>query len=516
MAIRSDGTGDVKGYYIRPGARLSGVNFNNADLERANLEGADLTGVSLLNAKLYRAKLRGAKLININLSYADLSGANLRGSNLGVANFSKPDKDNPYGAKLIAADLRDADFSGSDLFGARLSDTILSGLDLSGLDMRGAYLDRARLAGTNLEDSDLRGAYLVGACLPNANFKGAKLDGANLSKTCLKYSCNYSPDFIKLEQTFIREQYGNYIPSEDYDGEGIPPNFEGATLKGAFISGATLVGANFTNADLTDADLTNSDLSGANLTGANLTGADIRNLNLDGAILTGAILPPGRPTAFRSYGVMTGPILKMSKPGSPARAAEFKKKYPAEFERLKSDMGGRDFSETLRESLRDKYRTPFDWVITRGFYTGYKQRYSLCKNNFAIFNVNIEAPEYTSRQRDLLLRLSYVAKERNHPFSISPLFAVGWIRYNKDDERGVFLIEEVQSDVKGIESWFGNPARENFLLHLTKLQPENLGELAEIIGMLKQYASRVYEDAIGLIYQEAEARHTLSVLNRRR
>ena len=71
MAINPEtGTGEVKGYYIGPGADLA-----EADLTEANLAEADLTGADLYKADLTGADLTGATLRGANLWQADLTGA---------------------------------------------------------------------------------------------------------------------------------------------------------------------------------------------------------------------------------------------------------------------------------------------------------------------------------------------------------------------------------------------------------------------------------------------------------
>jgi len=130
------GAVEVRGYQIRPKAKLP----------KADLSGVDLSGVDL--TKVYLTK-------------ANLSGANLSGANL-------------YGAYLNNADLSGADFSGADLTGAFLSKANLSGANLSGANLHKAWLDKADLSG-----ADLSGANFGGARSPEeANFSGAKADNA--------------------------------------------------------------------------------------------------------------------------------------------------------------------------------------------------------------------------------------------------------------------------------------------------------------------------------------------------
>ena len=360
------------------------------------------------------------------------------------------------GANLAGADLRYAHLDGAnleraDLVGAHLDGANLERADLVGANLRGAHLTRANLVGANLQGADLSGADLEGANLSSADLRSAKLQGANLS--------------------------------------------------GANLGRANLEGANLTDANLVDADLAGADLRDADLAGADLTGADLRDADLAGADLTEAILP-APPRSARSYGALTGPILKIGKPDSPAKAADFKRRYPAEFERLKADTSGRDFTDSLRESLRDKYRTPFDWIVTSKKYASTEQRHSAKPNEIMLLNVDTKDDRYTPHQRSLLEKLAEVSRRSGHPHEKSPLFTIGWVRYAKDDEHGVLLIEEAQSDVEVVRTKMKGDTEESQQLRAAGINPE---EYVEVLNLLHPYSARFYEDAIGLVYQEAEA-----------
>ena len=67
--IGPDGTGTVKGYYIGPGAVLSGANLSGADLSGADLSGAILYGADLVGADLSGADLSGADLVDADLTW---------------------------------------------------------------------------------------------------------------------------------------------------------------------------------------------------------------------------------------------------------------------------------------------------------------------------------------------------------------------------------------------------------------------------------------------------------------
>ncbi|KAF3848470.1 hypothetical protein F7725_014967, partial [Dissostichus mawsoni] len=73
--------------------RCQGLNFNGADLCRANLKGVDMEGSQMTGINLRVATLKNAKLKNCNLRGANTGrnrpGANLRGSNVKGAIFEE-------------------------------------------------------------------------------------------------------------------------------------------------------------------------------------------------------------------------------------------------------------------------------------------------------------------------------------------------------------------------------------------------------------------------------------------
>ena len=361
-----------------------------------------------------------------------------------------------------------ADLTGLDLFKA----------DLQGLDLTGVDLRDARFVFCDLREVNLTGAYLLGA-----TFLNSPLTEANLTSAVM--------DGIDLIGANLIEATLNNASLDSAD-------LSGAVLHGAKLREACLRDADLCGADLEDADLTGADLRGANLLGAVLDGAD-----LTGAKLAGAILPPP-PRRVRSYGAMTGPILKMSKPDSPVRAAEFKKRYPSEFERLKADTAGRDFTDNLKAALRSKYASPSEWVVTSAMYRSIGQRLSDKPNRVLLFNVDTSSPEYTPHQRALLakLRKAVAEEHREHPSAPLPLFTVGWLRYAQNDLLGVMLIEEIQSDVQFLRTQEKGTFREIHQLEKADIDP---ADRAEVIELLRPYSSRFYEDAIGLVFQDAEA-----------
>lgn len=116
-------------------ADLRGVEFNQVALTKANFTNADLRGADLQNCFLRGANLSCAKLQGVNLAHAFLGDANLsrvecdehtnfeeadlQGANLSMANLqgSSLKQANLQLAQLVETDLRGADLSGCKVFG---------------------------------------------------------------------------------------------------------------------------------------------------------------------------------------------------------------------------------------------------------------------------------------------------------------------------------------------------------------------------------------------------------------
>lgn len=151
---------------------LSGVNFNETNLVRANLKGANLSKAKLIAANLFDANLSNTNLIKANLNDANLVRVDLSGAEL-------------FEADLAGANLSGADISEANLSGADLSEANISGADLFRTNLHGANLYMANLIETNLSETNLSGVNLSRADLREANLTGADLRGANISQSVL-------------------------------------------------------------------------------------------------------------------------------------------------------------------------------------------------------------------------------------------------------------------------------------------------------------------------------------------
>ena len=284
-------------------ATLTGANLNGSDLSKANLTGVVAGGITGTPTSLPSswalhggyfigpgADLTGANLGGANLGGIDLTGATLTGVSSGGITGTPIGL--PSGWKLLGgylvgpgANLSNADLTGLDLTGATLTGVVSGGITgtpiglPSGWKLLGGYLvgPGADLTNADLTSVDLTGATLTGDTLAGAKFAKATLTGV------ISGGIKGTPASLPSAWHFTR---GYLI--------GPGANLSGASIKGNL--GAFFM-ANVSGANLTGANLTADLLLGANFTGANLTGANLTldtwdsSTNFTGAILKGATLP---------------------------------------------------------------------------------------------------------------------------------------------------------------------------------------------------------------------------------
>ena len=193
------------------GRSLRNLDLSNVDFKGANLKGANLFGAKLADANLTKVDLRDANLnlswlIHANFTDADLTGASLVAPVVAEGLDAKTGEVPIFkGANMTNARVQ-ARFTGGDLRGARfvngdvsahlanqsmglmhteMSSANLRGADFSGTNMGHADLSYADIQGANFAGADLTRADLTGAEARGANFAGATLAGAELADTKL-------------------------------------------------------------------------------------------------------------------------------------------------------------------------------------------------------------------------------------------------------------------------------------------------------------------------------------------
>jgi hypothetical protein len=190
-------------------------------------------------------------------------------------------------------------------------------------------------------------------------------------------------------------------------------------------------------------------------------------------------------------------VLKLLGEG-PQAARDYKRKHPAEFERLKALTGGRDFDAATIQSIVAQTRGA-RWLITKQKYGAEAQR--LCSNNndVLLFNIDLEAQQLDDEAKAQLRKLSEVSRRSGHPHEKGDkLFTVGWVRYC--DGGKTWLVEEVQSDVYAARYGLKDEkTREQ--LREGGISPE---QFERSIEALKPWTERFYEDALGVTFALAK------------
>jgi uncharacterized protein YjbI with pentapeptide repeats/RimJ/RimL family protein N-acetyltransferase len=521
------------------GADLAGANLKGAIVQEVDFTGANLTGANATHLRgLGRFGADSVEFDGASLRYADLTGSHFRDSSFVNVDFTRADLREVV---FNSTDLRDADFTGADLYRTRFNlcerkgalglpaerlKAVLAGESRESL--RGLDFSNLELDGVDLSGRDLEGANFADASLATTSFRGASLDGCDFSKAYVTGADFTSTTLRATNFTSVQAERADFSETfcggTDFTGAKMAvAQFKNAEMTSADLTGASVtevdftgttfqgvkaVGAYFNRAILRNVEITSSKLDYATFKGADLTGsriaytsverADFTDAKMEDTVfddvdLSSATMPkPFRERLFQKahgYGRMSGPILKMDKPDAPTKAAEFKKKYPREAERLKADTQGRDLVPAVKEAVRAKYRSPRPWVLTRGKYTGSMQRYCGGPNEVVKFNIDLLDSDLTPSQQGRLRQLAETSRRSGHPHETDDLFTIGWVRYCEDNANETWLVEEVQSDVSIVRQKL---KEQDF--------PEDFREVVEILGPI---ADRFYHDALSIIFEMA-------------
>lgn len=146
---------------------LSGANASHADLAEAILKGANLENATLYAASLYKANL------GTDIPYEEIRNpvppseskkvlVNFQGANLSRANLRE--------AGLWMVDLRGADIAYADMSKARADRSTFSGMKVNSVNFFETFLNFCNFSQANIRQSNFRGAKLE-----KANFTGAQI-----------------------------------------------------------------------------------------------------------------------------------------------------------------------------------------------------------------------------------------------------------------------------------------------------------------------------------------------------
>ena len=176
-------------------ADLGGVELNGANLTNANFTSADMhssiwdAGVMVSNTVFRYTNLSGVDFHSVNLQSLDFYGANLSSTDMSYVVLD--------GSDLRQSDISGADFTGASLVGVLFNPGVVTngamftlatmyGIDMSNMTLSGAVgFQVADLRGANFSGSDASSASFYGADLRNADFRNANLSYADFTNAVL-------------------------------------------------------------------------------------------------------------------------------------------------------------------------------------------------------------------------------------------------------------------------------------------------------------------------------------------
>lgn len=144
-------------------------------------------------------------------------------------------------------------------------------------------MPHARLNGTDMRQTDFTGSDLYDVYFYNANLRRSNFDGANLTEVVMTHA--------GLNGATLCEAVNTVVPVLN-TGEAVPARLHGALADDVNFDGAGLVDALFDTRKPTDPKIKDrrTGLEGAHFPYANLQGANFRRAELAGADFRGANL----------------------------------------------------------------------------------------------------------------------------------------------------------------------------------------------------------------------------------
>jgi|TARA_B110000971_G_scaffold68543_1_gene70248 uncharacterized protein YjbI with pentapeptide repeats len=190
---------------------------------------------------------------------------------------------------LSNRDLGYLNFNGKDLTHCIMVNTSFFGADLRGANFSGsnlqrAYLNLARLEKANFSGANLREAVIFQPIFGKTNFKSANLSGARVIGTLGNVDMSYASVIGGKFGLDVGNQPMGQMKFDSSAGKFYKANFEGADLNIASFIFGDLREANLSNTNLYRAELIQADLRGADLTGADLTDANVDGADFEGVI----------------------------------------------------------------------------------------------------------------------------------------------------------------------------------------------------------------------------------------
>ncbi len=216
---------------------------------------------------LREAGLRGCDLSGLMWNWAELDGADLRGAILNGTRMAK------------GTDLGLEKATGSQFLFEHLSDCRFIGADLPEMGNGPGW-------GMTVENCDFTHARLIGANFSATSFKSTSFHNAILTKARL----GSLRDVDLRSADLTNASLGGKLRDVDFGSADLTNASIGVSCKACSFAKAKLVGAKLSHAHFDDADLTGVDFRNAFLVAVDLSQAKISNARFDGAIVVGCSL----------------------------------------------------------------------------------------------------------------------------------------------------------------------------------------------------------------------------------
>lgn len=171
----------IEEYNFKDFADLSGVNFENSELNRVQFNSMYAVGCNFKNAEFWQASFQHTKLDEANFSNSKFhNGCNFSGASLRDAIFEKVQINSSRGNAMFQNNnAKNINFHKADLqnvfFG---NNCIFKDSNFSESNCSGARFDTSSLEGSNFSNANLSNASLRECSLDGANFEEANLDNA--------------------------------------------------------------------------------------------------------------------------------------------------------------------------------------------------------------------------------------------------------------------------------------------------------------------------------------------------
>jgi uncharacterized protein YjbI with pentapeptide repeats len=173
---------------VLTGQILTDAKKADVGQETRSLRGRDLAGAILIRSDIRNMDFTGTNLDGARLDEAVASGAFFGCADTGAPPPKDPDWPDHGCSSLRGASLYGANLSGARFFGARMEGSVLIDANLSGARLKSVHLEAAVLTNANLTAAYLGSTRLQNAYLFNTNLSGATLDGSQLGGALLEKS----------------------------------------------------------------------------------------------------------------------------------------------------------------------------------------------------------------------------------------------------------------------------------------------------------------------------------------